>query len=53
MIHVAVIGAQGRMGATVVEAVNGADDMEFVAGLDASDQIIASNLGGAEVAVDF
>lgn len=53
MIHVAVIGAQGRMGATVVEAVNGADDMEFVAGLDASDQITASNLGGAEVAVDF
>ena len=53
MIHVAVIGAKGRMGATVVEAVNGADDMEFVAGLDASDQIIASNLGGAEVAVDF
>lgn len=53
MIHVAVIGAQGRMGSTVVEAVNGADDMEFVAGLDASDQITASNLGGAEVAVDF
>ena len=53
MIHVAVIGAQGRMGETVVEAVNGADDMEFVAGLDASDQITASNLGGAEVAVDF
>ena len=34
MIRVAVAGCAGRMGKTVVEAVNGADDMELVCGID-------------------
>ena len=53
MIRVAVTGAKGRMGSTVVEAVSGAPDMEVVAQLDAGDEITALSLGGAQVAVDF
>lgn len=53
MIRVAVTGAKGRMGSTVVEAVSGAPDMEVVAQLDAGDEITARSLGGAQVAVDF
>ncbi|MEG0071628.1 MAG: 4-hydroxy-tetrahydrodipicolinate reductase [Raoultibacter sp.] len=34
MIKVAVVGCAGRMGASVVEAVCGADDMELVCGVD-------------------
>lgn len=53
MIPIAVIGARGRMGATVCEAVEAADDLTLVARLDAGDTISAHTLGGAEVAVDF
>lgn len=53
MIKVAVIGAQGRMGSTVVAAVEGAPDMELVAALDVGDPIEPSTLAGAQVAVDF
>ena len=53
MIRVAVTGAKGRMGSTVVAAVNGAPDMEVVAQLDAGDPITAESLRGASVAVDF
>lgn len=53
MIKVAVIGAQGRMGATVVDAVNVAPDTELVAALDAGEDITAQSLNGAEVAVEF
>lgn len=53
MIKVAVIGAQGRMGATVVDAVNAAPDTELVAALDAGEDITAQSLNGAEVAVEF
>ncbi|WP_159809021.1 4-hydroxy-tetrahydrodipicolinate reductase [Cellulomonas citrea] len=52
-LKVAVLGAAGRMGRTVVDAVNGADDLELVATLDAGgdlDDVVAS---GAQVAVDF
>ena len=48
---VAVIGAAGRMGATVCEAVEGADDMELVGRFDDGDDL--GDLGGAEVAVEF
>ena len=34
MIRVAVAGCAGRMGQAVVDAVNGADDMELVCGID-------------------
>ena len=36
---VAVIGAAGRMGATVCEAVEGADDMELVGRFDDGDDL--------------
>ena len=36
---VAVIGAAGRMGATVCEAIEGADDMELVGRFDAGDDL--------------
>jgi 4-hydroxy-tetrahydrodipicolinate reductase len=50
MTRVAVLGAKGRMGAEVVRAVEGADDLELAAALDAGD---ALDLSGADVAVDF
>jgi 4-hydroxy-tetrahydrodipicolinate reductase len=51
MIKVAVVGARGRMGATVVEAVEGAADCELVAAIDLGDDL--SNIDGADVVVDF
>ena len=53
MIRVAVTGAKGRMGSTVVAAVTGAPDMEVVAQLDAGDLITKKTVNGAQVAVDF
>ena len=53
MIRVAVTGAKGRMGSTVVAAVTGAPDMEVVAQLDAGDPITKKTVNGAQVAVDF
>jgi 4-hydroxy-tetrahydrodipicolinate reductase len=54
MIRVVVSGAAGRMGATVCEAVEGADDMELVGRADPSlDAPLAGALGGADVMVDF
>ena len=53
MIRVAVTGAKGRMGSTVVAAMTGAPDMEVVAQLDAGDPITKKTVNGAQVAVDF
>jgi 4-hydroxy-tetrahydrodipicolinate reductase len=54
MIHVAVSGAAGRMGATVCEAVQSADDLELAARADPALQVALSDvLEGADVAVDF
>ena len=53
MIRVAVTGAKGRMGSTVVAAVTGAPDMEVGAQLDAGDTITKKTVTGAQVAVDF
>lgn len=52
-LRVAVVGARGRMGATVVEAVSAAPDMEVVARIDVDDQITTDTLNQATVAVDF
>lgn len=49
--RVAVIGAAGRMGATVCAAVEGADDLELVGRYDAGDDL--GDLGGADVVVEF
>ena len=54
MIRVAVAGAAGRMGETVCEAVQGAEDLELVG---RADPLLGSSLEevlpGAEVVVDF
>jgi len=54
MIRVAVAGAAGRMGATVCEAVEGAEDMDLTGRADpALGTSVADVLGGADVLVDF
>jgi 4-hydroxy-tetrahydrodipicolinate reductase len=54
VIRVAVAGAAGKMGATVCDAVMGADDMELTGRADpALDTTLADVLPGAEVVVDF
>ena len=65
MIKVGVFGAGGRMGATVCDAVRGADDMELVAAVDpfhAGEEVCGVTIAGdkaaltgagAEVVVDF
>ncbi|WP_028049895.1 4-hydroxy-tetrahydrodipicolinate reductase [Cellulomonas sp. URHD0024] len=50
-IKVAVLGAAGRMGQTVVRAVEGAPDLELVVALDAGDDLAGA--AGADVAIDF
>ncbi|WP_303324634.1 4-hydroxy-tetrahydrodipicolinate reductase [Actinomyces radicidentis] len=50
---VAVVGAAGRMGSTVCQAVEDAEGLELVARLDTGDEITSETLNGAEVAVDF
>lgn len=53
-IRVAVLGAAGRMGRTVCDAVEGAPDLELVARVDAGDDLTATvTAAGAQVAVDF
>ena len=49
--RVAVIGAAGRMGATVCRAVEEAADLELVGRFDAGDEL--GDLGGADVVVEF
>lgn len=53
MIKVGVLGAAGRMGATVCEAVDADDELELVARVDEDDPLQALVDGGSEVAVDF
>ncbi|WP_448060033.1 4-hydroxy-tetrahydrodipicolinate reductase [Cellulomonas hominis] len=52
-IPVAVLGAAGRMGATVVQAVGAAPDLTLVAALDSTDPVASLATSGARVAVDF
>ena len=51
MIKVGVLGARGRMGRTVCEAIEGAGDMELGAQVDHGDDRAA--LLGSDVVVDF
>ena len=53
MIRVAVLGAAGRMGSTVCDAVEADDDLELVARIDVDDSLEGAAKAGAEVAVDF
>lgn len=51
--RVGVLGAKGRMGAEVCEAVAGAADMKLVAALDAGDPVYSMASEGAAIVVDF
>jgi 4-hydroxy-tetrahydrodipicolinate reductase len=54
VIRVAVAGAAGRMGATVCEAVDGAEDLELTGRADpALGTALRDVLGDADVVVDF
>jgi 4-hydroxy-tetrahydrodipicolinate reductase len=54
MINVAVSGAAGRMGSTVCDAVEGADDMALVGRADPLlEDSLLDLLGDADVVVDF
>ncbi|HYO86226.1 MAG TPA: 4-hydroxy-tetrahydrodipicolinate reductase [Dermatophilaceae bacterium] len=50
-ISVAVMGAAGRMGGTVCDAVSAASDLDLVGRYDVGDDL--ADLGGARVAVEF
>ena len=51
---VAVVGAAGRMGQQVAEAVTGAEDLELVARVDVGEDVTAElTAAGAQVAVEF
>lgn len=52
-IKVGVLGAKGRMGKTVCEAVTAADDLELVCTLDAGDDLNQLIQTGSQVVVDF
>lgn len=52
-IKVAVLGARGRMGETVVAAISGAPDLTVTCALDLGDPLTALADSGAQVLVDF
>src|SRR5690348_13138441 len=52
-ISVGVLGARGRMGQQVCQAVVEAEDMDLVAAVDAGDWLFSVSDGGAQVLVDF
>jgi len=52
-MRVGVLGAKGKVGATIVGAVEAADDLTFSAGVDAGDPLTLFTDGQTEVVVDF
>jgi 4-hydroxy-tetrahydrodipicolinate reductase len=52
-VRVAVLGAAGRMGRQVCQAVEAAEGMRLAARLDAGDDVAALTASGIDVAVDF
>jgi 4-hydroxy-tetrahydrodipicolinate reductase len=52
-MRVAVLGAKGKVGATMVQAVQDADDLTFTAGVDAGDPLSELIDSGTEVVIDF
>jgi 4-hydroxy-tetrahydrodipicolinate reductase len=52
-MRVAVLGAKGKVGATMVAAVNGAEDLTLSAEVDAGDSLSALTDSGTEVVIDF
>jgi 4-hydroxy-tetrahydrodipicolinate reductase len=53
MIRVSVVGAQGRMGASVVQAVEAANDMKVAQRIGEGDDIAAVTADNTDVAVEF
>lgn len=53
MTKVGVLGARGKVGAAICEAVREAEDMELVAEVDQGDSLDLLTQSGAEVVVDF
>lgn len=53
MVRVSVVGAKGRMGSHVVDAVKGAQDMELALTLDAGDDLTAIAPANTDVVVEF
>ena len=53
MIKVSVVGAKGRMGSHVVEAVNNAEDTQLALALDAGDDLTQITADNTDVVVEF
>ena len=52
-MRVGVLGAKGKVGATMVQAVEAADDLTFAAGVDAGDPLSLFTDSQTEVVIDF
>jgi len=52
-MRVGVLGAKGKVGATMVQAVEAADDLTFTAGVDAGDPLSLFTDSQTEVVIDF
>ena len=52
-MRVGVLGAKGKVGATIVDAVEAADDLTFTVGVDVGDELSALTDSRTEVVVDF
>lgn len=52
-MRVGVLGAKGKVGATIVDAVEAADDLTFSAGVDAGDPLDRFTETRTDVVVDF
>jgi 4-hydroxy-tetrahydrodipicolinate reductase len=52
-MRVGVLGAKGKVGATMVQAVEAADDLTFTAGVDAGDPLSLLIDSQTEVVIDF
>src|SRR6201996_6293221 len=52
-MRVGVLGAKGKVGATMVQAVDAAEDLTFTAGVDAGDDLSLFTDSQTEVVIDF
>ena len=52
-MRVGVLGAKGKVGATMVQAVEAADDLTFTAGVDAGDPLSLFTDSQTEIVIDF
>jgi 4-hydroxy-tetrahydrodipicolinate reductase len=52
-MRVGVLGAKGKVGATIVQAVEAADDLTFTSGVDAGDALSMFTDSQTEVVIDF